>query len=541
MPTVEVELWDLRNLGVKLPKDQLIDKLAMFGTPVDEVSGDILKIEINPNRPDMLSAEGIARAIRIFTGKPSKLYLAYKPTIEVKAEEVQCRPHSSFAVIREAKMTDDLIKSIMQLQEKLHVTHGRKRRKVAIGIHDISKVKPPIRYVAMKPEDVTFIPLQCKKEMTGKEILENIPKGGEYGYIIENEKKWPVLMDSRQRIMALPPIINSELTRLRPETTDLFIDVTGTDADAVDKALTILTTAWAERGAKIEQVLVKGSFNKITPDLVPRTMKFDFDYAKKILGIDIDLIDAASLLTRMGHFVEVKNPMEVKIAPYRTDLLHPFDLVEEIAIAYGYNNFDPTIPKVATVAKSRKMEDFANQVRMILVGLGFQDCFTFVMSNHQRLFSKMNQPPRQIAEVLNPKTSEYSLLRDQLVPSLMEVLQNNKPSGYPQRFSEAGEVVYLDKSEETGTKNRYKLAGVVAHTRANFTEIKSVVEAVLRNLNIKAKFNSGENASFVPGRFAKFEYGYFGEIHPQVLNNWELEVPVAAFEIDLEAIFKKKK
>ncbi len=541
MPTVEVEYWDLKNLGVTLSKEQLIDKLAMFGTPVDKVDNETLTIEVNPNRPDMLSAEGIARAIRIFSGKPPRLYPAYKPTIEVLAEEVTCRPCSSFAVIRDVRLTDDLIKSIMQLQEKLHVTHGRKRRKVAIGIHDLSKVKPPIRYLGMKPEDITFVPLQCTREMTGKEILENVPKGSEYGYIIEDEEKWPVLMDSRKNIMALPPIINSELTRLRPETKDLFIDVTGTDMDAVDKALTIIVTALADRGAKIEQLLLKGSFNKITPNLIPTVMKIDTGYINKLLGLDLDAIDMASLLARMGHFVEVKQQqLEVQIAPYRTDILHPFDLVEEIAIAYGYNNFDPKIPEVATVAKSRGVEDFANQVRMILVGLGFTDCFTFAMTNHERLFSRMNQQLRQVAEVLNPKTSEYTLVRDQLLPSLMEVLQNNKPSGYPQQFFEAGEVVLLDKGAETGSSNCYKLAGVIAHSKANFTEAKSVVEAIMRNLDLRANFKPGENPSFIPGRFCQFEFGHFGEIHPQVLNNWELEVPIAAFEIDLEKIIKSK-
>jgi phenylalanyl-tRNA synthetase beta chain len=533
MPTVEVEYWDLKNLGVKMSKEELIEKLASFGTPVDEVRGDTLKIEINPNRPDMLSAEGIARAIKTFTGKPPRLHPAYKPTVEVKAEEVPCRPFSSFAVIRGVHMTDDLIKSIMQLQEKLHVTHGRKRKKVAIGIHDLSKVRPPIKYVGMKPEDVTFVPLQCDREMTGKEILEKIPKGGEYGHIIEKEAKWPVLMDSLNRIMALPPIINSELTRLTPETTDLFIDVTGTDMEAVEKALTIIVTAWADRGAKVD---------KVTPDLIPKTMNLDVEYVNKLLGLDLDAVDIATFLTRMGHFVDPKrNPLDVKIAPHRTDILHPFDLVEEVAIAYGYDNFDSQIPDVPTVAKSRKLEEFANQARMVMVGLGFTDCYTFTMSNNERLFSNMNQTPRSVVEIINPKTVEYTLVRDQLIPSLMEVLQNNKPAGYPQYFSEAGEVALVDKDSETGSRNKYKLAGVVAHSKANFTEIKSFVEAILKNLDAKATFKSAENASFIPGRFADFGYGYLGEIHPQVLNNWGLEVPVAAFEIDLESIFKKKK
>jgi phenylalanyl-tRNA synthetase beta chain len=287
--------------------------------------------------------------------------------------------------------------------------------------------------------------------------------------------------------------------------------------------------------------LVKGAFNKVTPNLIPITMKIDHLYVNKLLGLDLDTVDVASLLTRMGHFVEVRHDqLEVQIAPHRTDILHPFDLVEEVAIAYGYNNFEPKIPDVATVAQSRKIEDFAGQLRMLLVGLGFNDCYTFAMTNQERLFAKMNQAPRPVADILNPKTVEYTLLRDALLPSLMEVLQNNKPAGYPQRFSEAAEVVLLDKSCETGASNQYRLAGVIAHSRANFTEAKSVVESILKNVGIKAHYKPAENPSFLPGRFATFEQGWFGEVHPQVLNNWELEVPVAAFEIDLEKIFKAK-
>lgn len=541
MPSVDVDYEDLKRLGIALPKEELVEKLTMYGTPVEEVQGDTLKVEVNPNRPDMLSAEGIARAMKAFTGKPPKLYMAYKPSIDVMADEVECRPCASFAVVRDVRLTDALIKSLMQLQEKLHITHGRKRKKVAIGIHDLSKAKPPIKYIGMKPEDITFVPLQCTEPLTGKKILEKIPKGGEYGHILAGQERWPVLMDSRQNIMALPPIINSELTRLSPETKDLFIDATGTDMEAVEKALTILVCALADRGAKIEQVLVKGSFNKVTPNLIPITMRIDHRYVNKLLGLDLDAIDVASLLTRMGHLVDTKaDPLEVQIAPHRTDILHPFDLVEEVAIAYGYNNFDPKIPMVATVAKSRKLEDFSGQLRMLLVGLGFNDCYTFAMTNQERLLSRMNQAPRPVAEILNPKTLEYTLLRDQLLPSLMEVLYNNKPSGYPQKFFEAGEVVLLDKSCETGASNHYRLAGVIAHPKAGFTEAKSVVESILSDLKLKASYQPGDNPSFLAGRFAVFEYGWFGEVHPQVLNNWELEVPVAAFEMDLEKLFKAK-
>lgn len=540
VPTVEVEFWDLKKLGLELTKQELIDRLAMFGTPVDAVDGDVLRIEVNPNRPDLLSAEGIVRSIKCFIGRPPKLYPAYRPSIEVFAEEVPCRPISSFAVVRGVVMSDPLIKSIMQLQEKLHVTHGRKRAKVAIGIHDLGKATPPFKYVGKKPQDITFVPLQCDREFTGKEILANVPKGTEYGHLIENEKLWPVLVDAKGRVMALPPIINSELTRIQPETRDLFIDVTGTDPLAVEKALTIMTIALADRGAKIEQVLVRGSFDRITPDLIPKVMKIDLAYITKLLGIELDITDAATMLTKMGHFVEVKEPLEVHIAPYRTDIMHPFDLVEEVAIAYGYGNFEPVIPRVPTVAESNQLEDWVNQLRMTMVGLGFTEAFTFALSNQQKLFGNMNQSPRKVAEVLNPKTIEFTIMRDQLLPSLLEVLQSNKPAGYPQQFFEVGHVVVLDDGVDTGAQNWYRLTGAIAHAKANFTEIKSVIESLLRSLSLPEKFSPADNPSFIPGRCASFEYGVFGEVHPQVLNSWGLEVPVAAFEIDVQRIFEEK-
>jgi len=541
----------------KLSKKQLEDLLSMYGAPPEPGAAvedpDLIRIEVFPNRPDMLSSEGVARALRGILGKETGLvnYSARSSGITIKVDSSvrMVRPFISAALVETAAAPlDDLsIKSLMQLQEKLHLTHGRKRKKVAIGVHDISRITKKIRYIALPKEDVRFVPLGMSEELSGPEILEKHPKGIDYGSIISGFEKFPVVMDSKGTILSLPPIINGTATEVTPETRTLLIEVTGTDLQAVEQACTIVAASLAERGAVMKTVkIIEGERGKkrTTPILSPRSMKVDSSYIRRILGLDDEkeLPDKKIMkLLGMMRFGVITKGNKVLIPSYRTDILHQMDLAEDVAIAYGYNNFKTELPALPNVGMEDAVGSERNNDRTTLIGLGFEEVFTFVLTNPASLFSKMNcgAKERKVAVISNPKSEDFTIVRDQVLPSLLSVLSNNTHNSYPQKIFECGDIVLLDENSDTGCRNVSRLAGLIADKTAGFVSIKQLVRVVLEDKGIwsRIELKSSVHEWFVPGRQADVVLdgrviGWFGELHPQVLENFGLEMPAAGFELE---------
>jgi phenylalanyl-tRNA synthetase beta chain len=550
MPVITVNRKDFCELvGKEMPMHSIEEKLPMLGVAWEGVEADNFTIEVFPNRPDMLSVEGLARAFSAFIGEKTGLknYKAEQSEYLVKVDEKtkNVRPFIVSAVIKNVVLTDDAITSLMQLQEKLHITHCRKRRKVAIGVHDLDKVHFPVLYTT-KPKDFKFIPLGEEREMNLEEILTQTPKGKDYAWILEGKKEYPILIDSLGTVLSMPPIINSENTKVDEKTKNLFLDITGTCEKAMNEVLNIIVTSLADRGASIYKVKVKYTDRVVqTPDLSPRNISLNPNYVNKLLGLKLTNEEIIQNLKRMGYDATElgKDKLEVVIPCYRTDIMHPIDLVEDVAIAFGYEKFQPEIPNIATIGEENSLEIFLRKLRNFLVGYGLQEVTTFMLTNKNKLFSKMNMPEVEIAETLNPKTEEYCVLRNWLLPSLMEVLWRNRHHTYPQNIFEISDVIHLDNAADTGTKTVRRLAIVLCHSKANFSEIKSMAESILQNLGIKDyKIEEGKCPCFIEGRDAKIEVskriiGRFGEIHPLVLENWKLEMPVAALEMDVDMLF----
>jgi phenylalanyl-tRNA synthetase beta chain len=353
-----------------------------------------------------------------------------------------------------------------------------------------------------------------------------------------------MILDSKSMVLSMPPIINGEYTRIDEATRDIFIDVTGTDLKAITEVLNIIITTFADRGAKVYSVennYPDGSILK-TPDLEPKTMELELEYINKTLGMEYTLKEAEDLLAKMGHDSKLGNNLIVKYPSYRTDIMHPMDLVEDIAIAYGYDKFIPEIPEIATEAGEYPLEIFSRGLRNFLVGYGFQEVVTFMMSNPEKLFDRMALPVEAIAETSNPKMEGYTCLRNKLVPGLMEVLASNKHHPYPQNIYEVDDVVLLDQSTETGARSERRLAVALCHSKANFSEIKAVFESILKNLDVKAEIKEGGLDCFIKGRRFAAYVGeeilcWAGEVRPESLKAWELEIPVAALEMNVEKLF----
>lgn len=541
MPVVTFDYYDLLSLlGKEIEKDELLTKLPMIGVSLERVCGNEISIEVFPNRPDMLSVEGIARALRAFFGieKGLKEYEIEPPKISLKVEESvkNVRPYIGGAVVRNVELTDELISSLMDIQEKLHFSIGKDRKKMAIGLHDFDKVNPPFVYKGVKPNEIKFVPLEKEEEMDLDEILEKHEKGIAYAHLLKDAELYPIILDKNGNVLSFPPIINGQLTALTEETRNIFIDVTGTDEQAVKSTLIIVATLLAERGGKIEQVEIIDNEKIITPDLTPQQIEVDLNYIYKILKID-SKEEIKNALEKMGHNVEfVADKIKVYSPAWRVDILHPIDIIEDIAIGYGYEKFEETLPQSMTFGESLSYE----KLHQTMIGLGFNEVITLSLSSIEKEFEKMEmEKGNEMVELENPITKEHSILRTSLIPSLMEILSKNRHNDLPQQIYEIGDVVeYKDK-----IKQKTMLAGVKIDAKANFTECKSIVEAILRNMGYKMEVEEKNHPSFIEGRCASVivegkEIGYFGEIKPSVICNFGLEYPVIAFELDASFLLK---
>ncbi len=539
MPTITLDKKDVIKLvGKEIPDDKLKDRISMLGTDLEKIDDSEIVVEVFPNRPDLLSEEGFARALSSFIGVKKGLgkYDVKKSNFKVKVEKSveNVRPYIRCAILKNIDLTDEAIKSLMQLQEKLHLTHGRKRRKVAIGVHNFNAIKFPLTYKAVKPDSISFVPLGMTNKMNLAQILSKHPKGREYAFTLEGLLKYPVIIDTKNDVVSFPPIINGIVTQVREETKNLFIDVTGLDVNAVTQALNILVASLADRGAEIYSLDIDGV---VSPNLEPRKMKVELSYVNKLLGLKLNQKEFEELLSRMGLGYD----KDVLIPAYRGDIIHAVDIAEAAAIAYGFENFEPEIPNLATIAEEDSFEKFKAKVADILIGLGMIETNTYHITNKENLNKKMNLDLGCV-ELSNALTKDYNVLRSWMIPSLMDVLKNNKNREFPQKIFEMGICFKENPLTETGVEEFTRLAVLISHTKANFTEIKQVLDYLFKALELNYETENTEHSSFIKGRVGRVvadgkKLAYIGEISPSVITNWELEMPVAALELNLTELF----
>jgi len=545
MPLITVDSEDLKNLiGRKISGDELKRVLPLNKLNIEEWSGSELKIEVNPDRPDLFSAEGMARQIAGWLGMPApKKSTLIPPSIEVKASKVSLRPCITCGVVRGVRMSDSMIKSIMQLQEILDLTLGRDRKKVAIGLHDVSKVKPPFFYKEVFPEEVSFVPLNSNKRMNLSQIIKSHPKGIEYAHLVRGAKKWPIILDSKGQVLSFPPIINGELTKVNSETTDMFMDITGPDEKAINYSLNILLTALEKRGGRLEAVSVGGT---IKPDLEPRLIKVNPDDARKMLGLPLNNKEICRLIERMGYSASVnKNILEALAPPYRADILHQVDVIEDIAIAYGFDQFLPEMPKLPSVGEADSMEEFSNLLRELMIGLGFQEVMNYTLTSPERQFSKMNISQEDAIHIENPVSQDHSICRLWLLPGLVENCRTNKHRRFPQKIFEIADCIIPDKKADVRSINLRKLSGIITHSQANLSEILSIINAIKDSLGAEWSIQPYKHDSFIAGRCGAISQkgqniGFFGELNPKIILSYDLNNPAAAFELDVQKIFSNK-
>jgi phenylalanyl-tRNA synthetase beta chain len=550
LPTISLQKDRFsKYVGRDLSVEDMAKWLPWLGTDTEEVGEDYIKIEYNPNRVDFCSYSGIARALKGLrgweTGMPTFDVKTGNTVLKVDNSVAQVRPYVVSAVVRDLNIDYECIRELMDMQEALHWMVGRDRKKASIGVHNMDVVEPPFSYVTCAPDEIKFVPLDKTEPMTPQEVLEKHEKGMAYKQEVDFAKRYPLIVDSKGQVLSFPPIINGELTRVVETTRNLFIDITGTELNAIQRSLNVLVTALMDRGGKVETVKVEYDDQVlVTPDLTPQKMRLHVDYANERLGLDFSEEQAIDALQkcRLDAKVAEKGVLDVLIPAYRTDVLHEIDLVEDVAIGYGYFNLTPTLPATATAGKQHKVSEVASLVRQVMVGLGFVESLNFVLANEVDHYQKMRRKPEGLVTLANPVSTDYSIIRNDLLPSLMKNLSDSKHHVFPQKMFEVSDVIKLEKTSETYTQRRIHASAVSSHPTANFTEIKSDLESLLMNLGLENwTVEETNHPSFLEGRAAKvsfnnLELGVVGEIHPEVLNNFDLENPTCAFEIDLQKI-----
>jgi len=533
------------------------DACAGCGSRDVAVSGstEVIRISLLPVRPDMFDAAGLSRALRgylgIETGLPSYRLEPSGFAVRVQPGLENIRPYIVGCAVRGLVMDDETVKTIMKMQENLHWALGRDRRRASIGVYDLDAVEPDFEYSAVAPDGVEFVPLFGMPggmvAATPKEILEQHPKGAAYKHLLDRFPMYPLLSDSGGRVLSMPPIINSEDTRVTPKTRNLLVDVTGPDKNAITRTIAVIATGLADLGARIEtaQVIYPDGTRETTPDLSPTRVTLDLDSVGRVLGFEVP--DTAAALERMRYGVKPEGrKLILEVPAYRSDVMHEYDVIEDVAIAHGYHNIRPRLVPTMTVGSHQPIEDLSETARRVMTGLGFLETMTLVLTNEKEHYEMLGQPVTEpYPRVENPASVEQDMLRGQLLAGLLSTFRVNSTREMPQHIFEVGDCFELDPEAETGARVRRKLAVGMAGPRTGFADIRAVAEALARELSRGVRFGSVQHPAFITGRAAAiFEAGgdkaarcgVLGEVHPEVLGRFGIGQPVALLEIDLSGM-----
>jgi len=582
MPVVDVDPDELRYLTGHSEKDDDELKSDLFDLGLEFegwTEDDEFQLEFAPDRLDRLSVEGVARSLRYHYGDDRGVEIPNTNsadwTIEVEDQPDE-RPYVTGAIVRGLDMDDAALESLIQLQEKLHATMGRKRAKGAIGVHDLTMLKgaaatdgegKSITYTSADPDEATFVPLDADAEMTPGEVVASHETGQTYGDLVADFDRVPAIYDAIG-LFSFPPVINGRRTEVSVDSRDLFIEMTGTDQWTIDHMCNIVCYALAARGGQVEKVDVSyaddapGEYAGKTlerPDFSVRTKTVTHDRIESILGVSLDSREVVDYAERAGldaTETESDNGVayEVEVPPYRVDVIHPLDIIDDIGRALGFNSLEPTYPDVSTVGGRHERSRLEDAARDALVGLGFEDLLNFHMINEAENFERMglSVPPadEQTAEAVGqadpvtiqePYSEDYTILRTWALPSIMMVLENNTHRSYPQDLAEIGLAAGLDDSENTGVAEHRTVAAALARTDASYEDAKARLQALADAFDKDLETPPTTHPSFIGGRVAEVvldgePVGVIGEIHPKVLVEHDLELPVAAFEFRLDAL-----
>lgn len=530
----------------------------------------VLRLDMLAVRPDLFDPGGMARCLRGFLGVQTGLveYPLAPPRITVQVDprlgrEESFRPHIACAVLRGMRLDHEHIRLLMNLQEDLHWALGRNRKLASIGVYDLDSLDAdggPFQYRAVGPEELRFVPLggpadAPRARLTPREILQRHKTGQAYRHLLETFVAYPLLTDGRGTVLSMPPIINSEATRVTLQTRRCFVDVTGLAQRTVDRALNVLVTGLKEvlPDMQIEAVrIATPDGTRITPDLAPAPMKLGVQDAAGTIGIELDGPRLKELLECMGHGVPRVDgdTLEVLVPAWRNDVMHPVDLIEDVAIACGYDKIPPQLVPTFTVGRPLQIEERSAVARRVFAGLGFHQVMTLVLTS-ESAFTRWEKKAGDLladeemaraVKIENPISVEQTLCRVSLLPGLLETLSLNKHHDLPQQIFEVGDCCLADPRAETGAREERYAGAAMIGARIGYADIRAVTESLAREMGAGLDIHPGQYPGFIPGRVAALHdgtgrrIGTMGEVHPQVIENYGLRHPVAVMELSLEKL-----
>ncbi len=575
MPTLKFNHNILEYLheinGVKYDSNDWEKRMPSIGCVVEENDEEGIEIEIFPDRTDLLSHETISRAARAFLNS-----LNDSPNLDIKQGEItlevdkslqNLRPVILGAVVRGVdngtnyREKDDFIQSLMDHQEKLHLTLGRKRKFASIGVHDLSQLSPPFKVISVDKK-YKFTPLAEEKEMSIEDILKSHPKGKEYAHLMSELKEYPVIIDAEDRVLSFPPIINGDHTTVNEQTRDFFIDVTGWDERSCEACLLLICLSLAERGGVIESIQIKNWNHELlnVPRGDSKSHKVPDRLIRNILGIELSKTEIADSIKKMGgELIETRTVTNgpdkiekwadcivgekehvISMPRWRNDIMHPVDIVEDIAIGYGYDNLPEQLSAVHLDAIPLPSSNLKRRISSSLCALGLQETQSLTLSNKRDQFERVRWIEENKSTIIsNPITKEHTMLRQYILPSLLNLLAANRHHELPQRVHELGDVV-------RDSENKTRLSWACAEVGGGFSAAKGIASSLLRDLGanlseVKWQGINQEEGPWIKGRGAKviiggIEVGQIGEIDPKVSFEFGLKVPIQAGEFDVDAL-----
>ncbi len=542
MPVVTLSYSRLQKLIGKVSKKQISDSLPFLGLDIESDDKNYVRVEYSPNRPDYSTDIGIALGLQGLLGiKTGALKLKIKKSneysINVKSSVAKIRPFVTGIVAKNGKINEEILEQLIQMQEDLHMGIGRKRKKSSIGIHDLDKISFPLTYTTTN-RNAKFIPLKSTKESTISEILENTDVGKDYGYILGNSAQVPIIIDSNNDVVSFPPIINAAITTITTKTKNLFVEVTGINKDDAEDMLSVVATILQSVGFTLESVKITGAKNS-SPKLDQKKISISPTLINQTLGLNLNTSKIISSLKKSRLDASTKGKDIVCTIPaYRFDIFGPMDLVEETALGYGIQNLEPTLSPSQTLGQINPISSQLKSLSQIMIGLGYLEALNSSLTSKRVLYDMTNRDTTKIISVLDSKSQEHTILRDSILPGLLENLSRNIHESYPQKLFETGTIFLRNNPID----EEITLAAICAHQEANFTEIKSILQAALKTgFNLEIETKTSDHETFQQGRTASIlvhgkTVGIMGEINSKTIENYKIRVPVVGFEINLSGL-----
>ncbi len=568
MPKIEVnEKLFFELVGRRMEPDRLERSLTVAKAELDGFGTDgagpsaerTIKIELNDtNRPDLWSTAGVARQLRVYEGGAIPSYDFFSREGDMKGTDYRVvvdgsikgiRPYLAAFIISGKPISDAMLKDAIQTQEKLCSNFGRKRKSVSMGLYRIELIKWPVSYKAADPDSSKFTPLGMTEPLSLRRILEEHPKGKEYGHIIAGNERFPLLMGADGGVLSMAPVINSaDIGAVQVGDRDLLVEFTGTDLPSVALSANIVACDFADAGYDIKPVAVDYPYDtafgrSVTfPYYFQAPASVDSGKVTKLLGDNFSPDAVVAALAKMGVRAESHGQYVRAMPPeYRNDFLHPVDLVEDVMIGRGMDSFSPERPRDFTIGRLHPVESFSRKAKDLLVGLGYQEMIYNYLGSGKDYIERMNISADGILRISNPMTENFEIVRPSILPSLLQSEAVSSKAPYPHRIFEAGKVAFRAPKENYGSKTRQRLGLLSCHPSADYNELAGLVAALLYYLGHEYAVAEADDPRFMAGRQAKIlvggqEAGLFGELNPVVLENWGITMPCAACELDLECL-----